>query len=104
MWTCSSKLPLARLRTVTASSKSRAVSPSMVTMSSARKPRREVAAVAKFLFWNGGGNILRLIERCRRKMMGQMKLANGDLHVNAKIVLASQDLEDAAARVLRRGG
>ena len=47
---------------------------------------------------------LRLFERGRGKVVGQMELADGNFHVDAEVVLAAENFEDAAARILRGRG
>ena len=82
---------------MTASSKSRAVSPSMVTMGRERKSRRCRSASRR----NDRGNVLRLFQGRGGKMMRQVKLADHDFDVDAEIVLQAENFDDASAGILR---
>jgi hypothetical protein len=64
MWTWSAQLPFGRRSTQTASSKSRAVSPSMVTMGS-----REIAAALDIGLGDCGGHGLRLLDDLGRELV-----------------------------------
>ena len=64
----------------------------------------EVTAEAKFQRRDDGGDVLRLIERCCGKMMRQVKLADDHLNVDAEVVGAAENLNDAAPRILRGRG
>src|ERR1700691_890073 len=61
----------------------------------------EVAAMVKFCRRDDGWDVLRLFQRGCGKMMRQMELADGDLDVDAEVVLPSQNLNDSAPRTLR---
>ena len=99
MWTWNSKLPFGRLRTSTASSKSRAVSPSMVTMGRVRI----VVAMVQFAGVDDRLELLRLLQHLDRKAMRQVELADHDLDIDAEIVFVAEDLDHAAARVAASG-
>src|ERR1700722_17688875 len=62
--------------------------------------RAEVAAMAKFLCRNHGGNILRLFQCGRGKMVRQVKFADRNFDVNAEVILPAEDFEDAPTRIL----
>ena len=64
----------------------------------------EVAAVAKFLRRNNSGDVLRLFESRRGKVVRQVKLADGDFDIDAEVVLEAEDFDDASAGILRGRG
>ncbi len=94
MCTCSSKLPSGSGRTWTASSKSRAVSPSMVTIGRSRKSRRAAEIVFGDLLRRG----FRVGEDFFREFVRQMVLANDDFDVDADIAGAAENFDHAAHR------
>ncbi len=99
MWTWSSKEPSGCCSTRTASSKSRAVSPSMVTMGRPRKSAlRAASAGSRWATATG------LLEDTRRKDARELVLADHHLHIDAEIVGVAEDLNDAAHGRARGGG
>ncbi len=96
MWTWSCQLPLGRRWTRTASSKSRAVSPSMVTMWRPRKSclsARSRSRAGATILWRR--RALRLGEDVCGEDVGQVVLADDDFDVDAEGVGVAEDLEDA---------
>ena len=72
--------------------KSRAVSPSIVTMSSAL----EVPAIRQLPGGNDAWNSLGLLYHFRRETMRQMMLADDNFHVDPEIIRRAQDFHYAA--------
>src|ERR1019366_7699657 len=64
-----------------------------------------IAAVAQFAGGNFGFDAsfqgLRFFDHCGRKAVGQVKLADHDLDIDAEVVFFAEDLDYAATRVLR---
>ena len=98
MCTCNSKLPFANRRTVTASSKSRAVSPSMVTIGQ----RPVITAVREFAGRNRPLKLLCLLQHFDRKLMRQVVFANDDLDIDAEVVFVAENLDHASLGIVRR--
>jgi len=66
--------------------------------------RTEIAPAIKFYGGYDGGNVLGFIESGRRKVMGQVKLADGDFNIDAEVVGAAENLDDASVRTARGRG
>ncbi len=64
----------------------------------------EIAAALQFGGRNRGGDGAGFGDDRRRKVVGQVVLADDDLDVNAEIVFVADDLDDAAAGILGGGG
>ena len=64
----------------------------------------EVTAATEFGRGDRCGNALRLFECRCREMVWEMEFADGDFDVDAEVVFAAEDLDDASARVLRGAG
>src|SRR5579872_1996242 len=64
----------------------------------------EVATAAEFRAWDRRGHLLRFFERGRGKMMREMEFADDDFDVDAEVVFAAEDFDDASAgRLSGRG-
>ena len=94
------KVAVFQLADATASSKSRAVSPSIVTIGNERKSRRLRASAAGMM----GSASCASCENRRREAMRQVKLADDDFHIRAEIVFVAENFDDAPAGILGGGG
>ena len=99
MCTPSQKWPFGSFSIVIASSKSRACSPSIVTVGT----RAEVGPAADVALRNGGAEPDRFGDRLRRMRVGNAVLADDDLGVDAGRVDVAEHLGDAADRAARGG-
>ena len=68
------------------------------------RKRAEVAAAVKFGGGNGCGDLLRFFERGCGEMVRQMEFADDDFDVDAEVIFAAKDFQDASARGLPRRG
>ena len=93
------EVPLARRSTQTASSKSRAVSPSMVTISSVAKI---AAALRSRLRGSDLGIDARLLQNVIGELMRDVMRANQDLDVDPEIVGLAENFDDRGRRAARR--
>ena len=91
MWTCSSKLSLAK----------HADQDGVVKIAGGLSVDgddgefAEVAAALKFADWDDRGDVLGFLQHRRRKVMRQVEFANGDFDVDAEVVFAAEDFDDS---------
>jgi len=94
MCTCNCQLPFARRFTYTASSKSRAVSPSIVTIGRSRKSRRPTRSGIAHRMRHGGS----FRQYFLRKLVREMMFANQDFDVHPEIARPPKNFDHASSR------